>query len=142
MICDLAGSIVSWRLTPMHCHEAVMAKRMMRDMELNGYVLADSNYDSVKLYELCVQGRTTGGSAEGLPRGSRRAAVRNASDRRRAIDMLEQSMTGFGRGLLSLRARDRACVCTPGNDPPCGAYPAARARHRAGPSMDPSHHHP
>ncbi|QYK48123.1 MAG: transposase [Phycisphaeraceae bacterium] len=103
-ICDLAGSIVSWRLTPMHCHEAVMAKRMMRDMELNGYVLADSNYDSVKLYELCA---CKGGQLVvprkdcRVGRGVRRSGTH--PDRRRAIDMLEQSMTGFGRGLLSLR---------------------------------------
>ncbi|MBX3362212.1 MAG: hypothetical protein KF705_12360 [Phycisphaeraceae bacterium] len=101
--CDLAGSIVSWRLTPMHCHEAVMAKRMMRDMELNGYVLADSNYDSVKLYELWRAGRTTGGSAEGLPRGSRRAAVRNASGPPSSHRHAGAEHDGLRQGLLSLR---------------------------------------
>lgn len=49
------GSVSMWRLTPMNKDERVMAERMLRVAPIQGYVVADSNYDSNKLHETCVQ---------------------------------------------------------------------------------------
>lgn len=49
------GSIPCWRLAPMNKDERVMAERLVRDAEIQGYLVADSNYDSNKLHELCDQ---------------------------------------------------------------------------------------
>jgi hypothetical protein len=49
------GSIASWRVAPMNKDERVMAERMLRDAPIQGYVAADSNYDSNKLHEVCVK---------------------------------------------------------------------------------------
>jgi Transposase DDE domain len=48
------GSIASWRVAPMNKDERVMAERMLRDAPSQGYIAADSNYDSNKLHEVCV----------------------------------------------------------------------------------------
>lgn len=62
------GSVAAWRVAPMNKDERVMARRMLATAEIQGYVLADSNYDSNKLHEVCdsrgnllVRGRVSGG---------------------------------------------------------------------------------
>jgi hypothetical protein len=52
---DSHGSLASWRLAPMNKDERVMAGRMLRTAMIQGYVVADSNYDSNKLHETCGQ---------------------------------------------------------------------------------------
>src|SRR5437588_5295422 len=52
-IIDPAGAIASWRLAPMNKDERVMAERMLKVAPIQGYVVADSNYDSNKLHEVC-----------------------------------------------------------------------------------------
>jgi hypothetical protein len=52
-IIDPTGAIVSWRLAPMNKDERVMAERMLKVAPIQGYVAADSNYDSNKLHEVC-----------------------------------------------------------------------------------------
>jgi hypothetical protein len=49
------GAIAQWRVAPMNKDERVMAQRMLRRPAIQGYLLADSNYDSNKLHELCDQ---------------------------------------------------------------------------------------
>lgn len=49
------GSIASWRLAPMNKDERVMAGRILRTAAIQGYVVADCNYDSNKLHDVCVQ---------------------------------------------------------------------------------------
>ena len=48
------GSIATWRVAPMNKDERVMAERMLRTAPIQGYLLADSNYDSNKLHDVCV----------------------------------------------------------------------------------------
>jgi transposase len=52
-IVDPEGSIAAWRLAPMNKDERVMAERMLRVTPIQGYLLADSNYDSNPLHALC-----------------------------------------------------------------------------------------
>lgn len=54
-IMDSNGSLASWRLAPMNKDERVMANRMLRTISIQGYVVADSNYDSNKLHATCEQ---------------------------------------------------------------------------------------
>jgi hypothetical protein len=49
------GSIATWRVAPLNKDERVMAERMLKVAGIQGYVLADSNDDSNKLHEVCVQ---------------------------------------------------------------------------------------
>jgi hypothetical protein len=54
-IVDPAGSIAAWRLAPMNKDERVMAERLLRVTPLQGYLVADANYDSNPLHALCDQ---------------------------------------------------------------------------------------
>ena len=49
------GAIAAWRLAPMNKDERVMGDRLLRTAPINGYVAADTNYDSNKLHEICDQ---------------------------------------------------------------------------------------
>jgi len=53
VIVDSEGAVASWRLAPMNKDERVMAERMLKTAPIQGYVVADSNYDSNKLHEVC-----------------------------------------------------------------------------------------
>jgi IS5 family transposase len=52
-IVDPAGAIASWRLAPMNKDERVMAERMLKGAPIQGYLAADSNYDSNPLHAVC-----------------------------------------------------------------------------------------
>lgn len=55
-ICSLTGSIVAWRVTPMHTPEQEMARRMVRTGGVEaGYLLADTLFDWDKLHTCCEQ---------------------------------------------------------------------------------------
>lgn len=52
-IVDSDGAIAAWRLAPMNKDERVMAARLLNTALIQGYVAADSNYDSNKLHKIC-----------------------------------------------------------------------------------------
>jgi len=47
------GAIAAWRVAPMNTDERVMAGRILKAADIQGYLLADSNYDSNKLHAIC-----------------------------------------------------------------------------------------
>jgi DDE family transposase len=47
------GSLAAWRIAPMNKDERVMGERMLRNADVQGYLLADSNYDSNVLHDVC-----------------------------------------------------------------------------------------
>ena len=47
------GSLRQWRVAPMNKDERVMAGRILQRTNVQGYLIADSNYDSNKLHALC-----------------------------------------------------------------------------------------
>ena len=47
------GKVAEWRIAPMNKDERVMARRMLIATTVRGYVVADSNYDSNKLHQVC-----------------------------------------------------------------------------------------
>jgi hypothetical protein len=48
-------AVAGWRVAPMNKDERVMAGRLLRSSTIQGYVLADSNYDSNELHTICQQ---------------------------------------------------------------------------------------
>lgn len=101
---DLRGRVLAWRVTPMHPHEARVARRLLSQTPLNGYVLADANYDTVALYSLCASRGVqmlAPRQASRIGGGVRRHGTHPA--RQHAIDMVECGRSGFGPQLLRQR---------------------------------------
>src|SRR5262245_49365714 len=50
-----AGAVAAWRVAPMHKDERVMAERLVKAAppEVVGYLLADANFDSNPLHQVC-----------------------------------------------------------------------------------------
>lgn len=108
-LCDSSGLIVSFRVSPLHVHEVVMTCRMLRDLPATGYVLGDSNYEDKRLYGQCAQSAArlvAPRRASHVGKGTRKII---SAARRRGIDMLEQSMTGFGPALYAQRRAVERC---------------------------------
>lgn len=102
-VVDRHARVLSWRVAPMHTDERTMAGRMLGDLQHTGYLLADANYDSNKLFDLAsrrgVQLVTP--RRYGPHRGLGRR--RQSPSRLRSKDILESGTTGFGRELMRLR---------------------------------------
>ena len=98
------GELAQWRVAPMNKDERVMAGRMLKATTVVGYVVADSNYDSNKLHQVCddngnlqmVAPRRYG---KGRGHGHRKQTV----GRVRSKQILENPMPDFGRQLLKQR---------------------------------------
>ena len=96
------GSIGAWRIAPMNVDERVMARRMIRNTPLQGYLLGDGNYDSNPLHDACgedlqlVTPRRSGGR-RGLGRH------RHSPHRLRSVTLTEDPLCQFGRDLLKHR---------------------------------------
>jgi hypothetical protein len=98
------GFVASWRLAPMNKDERVMAARMLRNAPLQGYVVADSNYDSNKLHEVCagrpqLQLVTRRRYGPGHGTGHRK----QSSGRLRSIELTENPFPNFANQLLTDR---------------------------------------
>lgn len=100
------GSVAAWRVAPMNRDERVMAARMLRTAPLQGYVLADSNYDSNGLHEICDR---RGNLQLVCPRryGPNRGHGhrRQTPGRMRSTELLENPHASFGRSLFQERSR-------------------------------------
>jgi hypothetical protein len=98
------GSVAAWRIAPMNVDERVMAARLLRFADIQGYVVADSNYDSNRLHEQCdlrgnLQFLTRRRYGPNRGHGHRR----QTPGRQRSKALLENPEPLFGEGLLRLR---------------------------------------
>jgi hypothetical protein len=98
------GSVATWRLAPMNKDERVMAARMLRSAEIQGYVVADANYDSNKLHKVCgerdqLQLVTRRRYGPGYGTGHRR----QDPGRRRSMELTENPHPAFANQLLTDR---------------------------------------
>jgi hypothetical protein len=98
------GDVAAWRLAPMNKDERTMAERMLRTVAIQGYIVADSNYDSNPLHAICDQRdqlhlvtRRRYGSQHGT--GHRR----QTTGRLRSMSLLENPAPAFGNQLLKDR---------------------------------------
>jgi hypothetical protein len=100
------GAVACWRLAPMNKDERVMAGRLLRSgPPIQGYLVADSNYDSNGLHEACaalgeVQLVTRRRYGPGRGTGHRK----QSPGRLRSMALLEGPYPRFGEGLLRERA--------------------------------------
>jgi hypothetical protein len=98
------GSIAQWRVAPMNKDERVMAGRMLKQTNIQGYLLADSNYDSNKLHATCdekgnLQMVTRRRYGPGKGHGHRK----QSPGRMRSKAILEDPHHEFGRNLMAQR---------------------------------------
>ena len=98
------GSVAEWRVAPMNKDERVMARRMLMGATIQGYVVADSNYDSNKLHAVCDRRgnlqmivRRRYGPGHGL--GNRK----QTAGRIRSKEILENPEPMFGESLMHQR---------------------------------------
>lgn len=98
------GELANWRIAPMNKDERVMAERMLKSTKIQGYVVADGNYDSNKLFKTCddkqnlqMVVRRRYGSKKGL--GHRKQSC----GRLRSKEILEGPDPKFGNDLLAQR---------------------------------------
>src|SRR5262249_9472796 len=94
------GSVPAWRVAPMNKDERVMARRLLRQAEGQGYVLADGNYDDNNTHAVCD---AKGGLQLGAPRrdgsGKGLGHRRQSAGRLRCIALLTDPVSEFGRQL-------------------------------------------
>jgi hypothetical protein len=101
------GSVANWRIAPMNKDERVMAERLLKTTNLDGYIAADANYDSNNLHKVCD---ARGNRQLVTPR--RYGAGRNIGHRAqspgrlRSIALLENPRPQFGHQLL----KDRGAI--------------------------------
>jgi hypothetical protein len=99
------GCIAAWRLAPMNKDERVMAERLLKQAEIQGYVVADGNYDSNRLHAVC----DARGNRQLVTRrryGPKRGTGhrRQTPGRLRSIALVENPRPAFADGLLHDRA--------------------------------------
>lgn len=99
------GAVAAWRLTPMNGDERVMARRLLRDADIQGYVVGDSNYDSKPLHAVCdrreglyLVARRRKGSGHGLGRH------KHSMGRLHSVLLTESPFPAFAEGLLQARS--------------------------------------
>lgn len=98
------GCIPHWRLAPMNKDERVMAERMLKQTRIQGYLLADSNYDSNKLHQQCDDHgnlQLVSPRRYGPNRGF--GHRKQTAGRLRSIEILEHHTPDFGEDLFRLR---------------------------------------
>lgn len=105
-ITDPHGNVAAWRVAPMNVDERVMAKRLLRVADVQGYLLADANYDSNRLHAQCDD---RGNLQLLAPRryGPQRGHGHRPQTpgRLRSRELLENPRPRFGQFLLSKRAQ-------------------------------------
>ena len=95
---------LAWSVQPMNISEVTEAKAMIPQLQGEGYLLADSNFDRNPLYDLAAQSGHQLLAPRKLPYtglGRRR----HSPHRLRSIHLLESAPSSFGRDLYHLRKR-------------------------------------
>lgn len=99
-----SGKLAQWRLAPMNKDERVMGERMLKSTQLVGYVVADANYDSNRLHQICD---AKGNLQLIAPRryGKERGLGKRpqTAGRLRSKAILEEPFPGFGQQLTEQR---------------------------------------
>lgn len=98
------GSIATWRVAPMNKDERTMARRMLREAPVQGYLMADANYDSNPLHNVCVaKGELQMVAPRRSGKGRGLGHHRHSRGRLRSIAILENPKPQFGVQLLKGR---------------------------------------
>lgn len=105
VLVDPAGCLWGWRVAPMNIDERVIARRLMPSLPGEGYLLADANYNSNRLFaaaaargvQMVAPRRQRGEGPMGLGHHPQHPA------RLRSRDMLENGVFDFGTTLHQIR---------------------------------------
>ena len=89
---------------PMNCDERVVARELVCNARLNGYLLGDAHYDDNALHERCRERGVQMLAARRAGTACKLGHIRHSPGRLRAVALLESSTTGFGSTLLAQRA--------------------------------------
>jgi hypothetical protein len=89
--------------SPLSTSEKIMARRMLKATPLQGYVVADGNYDDRHLHDECLARQELQLVAPRRKPGAGFGHRRRSEGRMRSIHLLEDSLSGFGRELLKTR---------------------------------------
>lgn len=93
--------IAAWRVAPMNKDERVMGRRLLRQAAIHGYVVADANYDSNPLHEMCVsRGNLQLVTPQRNGPGKRPGHRRQSPGRLRNLALLSNPNPAFATGLL------------------------------------------
>jgi hypothetical protein len=104
VIQGIDGSLAAWRVAPMNKDERVIGRRMVRDAEIQGYLLADGNYDSNGIHKICYEKgelQLVAPLRGGTDRKKRRK--KQEPGRQRAQELFESPCPLFGKGLMDER---------------------------------------
>lgn len=101
------GGLAEWRIAPMNKDERVIGERLLKAAAIQGYVAADTNYDSNRLHRVC-DARGNRQLVTGRRYGAGRKVGHRAQSpgRLRSIAILENPQPQFGVQLL----RDRNAI--------------------------------
>jgi hypothetical protein len=99
LLLSLCGTVLDWRLAPMNAPEREMARRMLLRTRCPGYILGDKQFDANYLYDEAQRhgAQLVAPRQRGQTRGL--GSRRQAPGRLRSKDLLENSISPFGREL-------------------------------------------
>jgi hypothetical protein len=104
------GSLAAWRVAPMNKDERVMAQRLLKTVEIQGYVVADANYDSNNLHKICdARGNRQLLTPRRYGPGRKVGHRAQSPGRLRSIALLENPQPRFGMQLMKDRAAIERC---------------------------------
>ena len=95
------GCYAAWRIAPMNKDERVMARRLVREGRIEGYLVGDGNYDSNLLHKVC--GERSNVQLVTPPRGGCgkiKRRKRQSPGRKRSLELQENPQPDFARRLL------------------------------------------
>ncbi len=103
MLLSLCGTVMAWRVAQMSVNEREMGRRLLAQAQFAGYIFGDKQYDANYLYAEAAAhgGQLVAPRQMGQTRGLGRR--RQATGRLRSKDLLENTVSPFGRELHEMR---------------------------------------
>jgi hypothetical protein len=99
------GSVPIWRVAPMNKDERVMARRMARQAEIQGYLVGDGNFDDNPLHQVCVEhGELQLITPRRRPNAQSVGHRRQSPGRLRSFAIIDNPVSAFGQDLLRQRS--------------------------------------
>lgn len=103
LLLSLCGTVMGWRLTPMSGNEREMARRLIKRARCAAYILGDKQFDANYLYDEASAhgGQLVAPRLKGPTKGL--GSRRQARGRLRSKDLMENTISPFGRELHQMR---------------------------------------
>jgi hypothetical protein len=98
------GAVAAWRIAPMNKDERVMGARLLKTAKVQGYVVADANYDSNQLHQICDARGQQFVTPRRYGAGRKLGHRAQSAGRLRSMELLENPFPAFGQQLLEQRA--------------------------------------